>query len=142
MSLPADPGVPVSCLELAEIARGLNAHDVNEWLEKELRVGGRRTIPAGDIPEHIKQIVHRRRAFGHFGEISRVAMTVHQAKNREFEFVIALWPLKIAQDSEQQRRLLYNAVTRAKRRALVIVEDPKGGRLNGPLFSGAPSTCD
>lgn len=40
-----------------------------------------------------------------------------------------LWPLKLPPDPEQQQRLLYNAITRAKQQALVIVEDPKRNRL-------------
>ena len=132
--LPEDPDSHVSCLHLAEIAHRLGASDVREWLDRERNVSGRQMILAGEVADHIRQIVHRRRAFGRLGETRRVAMTVHQAKNREFEFVIALWPLRIVQDAEQQRRLIYNAVTRAKRRALIIVEDPKGVRLNGPPF--------
>lgn len=61
-------------------------------------------------------------------------MTVHQAKNREFDSVIVLWPYEIAGSSERLRRLLYNAVTRAKRQALVIVQNPR--RLSGPPFTG------
>ena len=39
-------------------------------------------------------------------------MTVHQAKNREFDSVIILWPYEVAGTADRQRRLLYNAVTR------------------------------
>jgi ATP-dependent exoDNAse (exonuclease V) alpha subunit len=33
------------------------------------------------------------------------------------------------------RRWLYNAITRAKRRAIVIVQDPKKNRLNASPFA-------
>ena len=59
-------------------------------------------------------------------------MTIHQAKNREFECVIVLWPYEVYGTSERQRRLLYNAITRAKQRALVIVQNP--ARLKQPPF--------
>ncbi|HBB16115.1 MAG TPA: hypothetical protein DCZ97_03615 [Syntrophus sp. (in: bacteria)] len=62
-------------------------------------------------------------------------MTVHQAKNREFDSVIVLWPLQIQGSSERHRRLLYNAVTRAKKQVIVIVQDPKKDRLGKPPFA-------
>lgn len=49
-------------------------------------------------------------------------MTVHGAKNREFENVILLWPAAVVGSDDQKRRLLYNAVTRAKVRCLVLVQ--------------------
>ena len=51
------------------------------------------------------------------------AMTIHQAKNREFDGVIVLWPIRgnVGQD-DQKRRLLYNAITRAKKWCTVIVQ--------------------
>ena len=57
-------------------------------------------------------------------------MTVHQAKNREFDSVIVLWPYEVS--ATRQRRLLYNAITRAKRQAVVIVQNPD--RINQPPF--------
>ncbi|MHB8765773.1 MAG: ATP-binding domain-containing protein, partial [Deferrisomatales bacterium] len=60
----------------------------------------------------------------------------HQAKNREFESVIVLWPLKLVGSLERKRRLLYNAVTRARGRAVVIVQDPNGKERAGALFTG------
>ena len=59
-------------------------------------------------------------------------MTVHQAKNREFHSVIVLWPYEVTGTKERQRRLLYNAITRAKYRALVVVQNPN--RLDHPPF--------
>lgn len=50
------------------------------------------------------------------------AMTIHQAKNREFDRVIVLWPYQIPATADDRRRLLYNAITRAKRSCLVLVQ--------------------
>ncbi len=63
-------------------------------------------------------------------------MTIHQAKNREFDRVLILWPVMVPGDVEKQRRLLYNAVTRAKNAATIIVQDPKptSSRLGSPPF--------
>jgi superfamily I DNA/RNA helicase len=63
-------------------------------------------------------------------------MTVHQAKNREFSRVIVLWPYEVPREMEKQRRLLYNAITRAKAHAVVIVQSPN--RLDQPPFIAAP----
>jgi superfamily I DNA/RNA helicase len=54
------------------------------------------------------------------------AMTIHQAKNREFRAVVVLWPREVGGDEESQRRRLYNAITRARDWAVVI------GRLRPP----------
>jgi superfamily I DNA/RNA helicase len=62
-------------------------------------------------------------------------MTIHQAKNREFPVVIVLWPFQVTGDALRARRCLYNAITRAKRRAIVIVQDPKNKRLKAPPFA-------
>lgn len=51
------------------------------------------------------------------------AMSIHQAKNREFDGVIVLWPFTVAGDDEHKRRLLYNAITRAKKWCLVLVQN-------------------
>ena len=53
------------------------------------------------------------------------AMTIHQAKNREFDHVIVLWPFTIGGDADQRRRLLYNAVTRARHSCLIILQSAK-----------------
>ncbi len=52
-------------------------------------------------------------------------MTVHQAKNREFDGVIVIWPHTVGGDAEHKLRLLYSAITRAKRRCLVLVQGKK-----------------
>uniref|UniRef100_UPI0035A06C98 ATP-binding domain-containing protein n=1 Tax=Achromobacter insuavis TaxID=1287735 RepID=UPI0035A06C98 len=48
-------------------------------------------------------------------------MTVHGAKNREFDNVIVLWPAAVVGSDDQKRRL-HNAVTRAKERCVVLVQ--------------------
>jgi DNA helicase IV len=49
-------------------------------------------------------------------------VSVALAKNREFDGVVVLWPYAVGGDAEQKRRLLYNAVTRAKRWCLVLLQ--------------------
>jgi UvrD-like helicase C-terminal domain/AAA domain len=137
LGLPKIRHEHVECLRLAEKAQRARAYDVRDWLDRQRNVAGRQTVSIGEVIDQIGQIVRWRRAFGRIGDQRRIVLTVHQAKNREFESVIALWPLRIKQEQEQQRRLLYNAITRAKRQALVIVEDPIGNRLYNPPFTRA-----
>jgi len=69
-------------------------------------------------------------------------MTINQAKNREFEGVIILWPFAVGGDLESQRRRLYNALTRAQKWAIVIVQDApnKTSRLAASPFSKPPKS--
>lgn len=48
-------------------------------------------------------------------------MTIPRAKNREFRHVLVLWPFSVTGTPEHQRRLLYDAVTRAKELCSVVV---------------------
>lgn len=49
-------------------------------------------------------------------------MTVQQAESRECEGVVVIWPYQVGGDAKHKRRLLYNAITRAKRWSNVIVQ--------------------
>src|SRR5258708_7880605 len=44
----------------------------------------------------------------------------HGAKNREFENVFVVWPYGVTGSEEKKRRLLYNAITRAKNNCIVL----------------------
>ena len=55
----------------------------------------------------------------------RLALTVHGAKNREFDYVIVLWPYRIPSERTYRRKLLYNAITRARKDAVIIVQGGK-----------------
>ncbi|MGJ0392698.1 MAG: ATP-binding domain-containing protein [Methylocystis sp.] len=60
-------------------------------------------------------------------------MTIHQAKNREFDHVVVFWTYQVSGDEEQQRRLLYNAITRARKSCLIILQDPSIRRVKSGL---------
>ncbi|MGD0885516.1 MAG: ATP-dependent helicase [Thermodesulfovibrionales bacterium] len=84
------------------------------------RLRGIHNIPHDVVARHVDTVVHERRAYcGHSPK--RIVTTVHGAKNREFDNVIILWTFKLPPDREQQRRLLYNAVTRAKQNCMLLV---------------------
>jgi superfamily I DNA/RNA helicase len=62
-------------------------------------------------------------------------MTIHQAKNRDFDSVVVIWPLEIPAGSDRRRRLLYNAITRAREQAVVVVQDPFDEVIAKPPFA-------
>jgi hypothetical protein len=136
IGLPDSPTTDICCADLAAHADKQGIHDLRDWVRRQLFVRGLSTVTVSDVVKQVGEIVRRRRAFGPNRAWRRQAMTIYQAKNREFESVIVLWPLKIAGDLELKRRLLYNAVTRARGRAVVIVQDPKGTVIAGKLFVG------
>ena len=132
LGLPDDPD--------AEICRnGLSFSDVRgpqqglrNWIEREARVAGRTTFTAGEIRSEARRIHQRSRAYRRVRGRGVRAMTIHQAKNREFHSVIVLWPYQVVRPIQRQRRLLYNAITRAKYGVLVVVQNPS--RLDQPPF--------
>jgi hypothetical protein len=111
------------------------ATQLNRWVEHQRRILGRTEFGATEVRAQVKRAVQHVRSFGSTPQGGRSAMTIHRAKNREFPVVIVLWPFRVVGDVVLARRWLYNAITRAKRRAIVIVEDPKKKRLSGPPFA-------
>lgn len=103
-----------------------------EWVARQKRVLGAEEITADQVRRQIDRALAMRRRHGAAERREFVAMTVQQAKNREFENVVVIWPYTIRSDNEQRRRLLYNAITRAKRSCLVLVQAQ--GLLNAPPF--------
>jgi superfamily I DNA/RNA helicase len=119
--------------------RGASA--LEEYLEKRRRLVGQLSFSLGDLRTESSRVLQRLRSRSSRNFRGTAAMTIHQAKNREFQNVIILWPVEVAGKPESLRRLLYNGVTRAKSRVLVIVHSPpdkKGqvkDRLASPPFS-------
>jgi hypothetical protein len=65
---------------------------------------------------------------------SRIFLTVHGAKNREFDDVFILWSkYTLPKEELYQRKLLYNAITRAKRKVLIIAEGQPDRATENPL---------
>lgn len=98
------------------------------------RLRGIQDIPHGVVAHHIDTVVHERRAYcGHSPK--RIVTTVHGAKNREFDNVIILWPYTVPSDSEQKRRLLYNAITRSRQNCMLLVRGNLQRIQNDPVLS-------
>jgi superfamily I DNA/RNA helicase len=82
----------------------------------------------------LQSFSNQRRLAGNDGPGIRL-LTVHGAKNREFDLVLVLWPAAIGGDEIQKRRLLYNAITRAKGQCLVLVQSARSIAL--PPFTSS-----
>lgn len=95
------------------------------WVENQVHAVGRVDFAREEIETVIARQVMLRRQHGGNAAHLFTALTVQQAKNREFEGVVVLWPFRVGGDAEHKRRLLYNAVTRAKRWCHVIVQSPR-----------------
>ncbi|KGU94531.1 hypothetical protein X888_2992 [Burkholderia pseudomallei MSHR4377] len=96
--------------------------DLSDWMDTQRRTRSKTIFSKREIEKAIEQgFAQRRRARKGEGSGWK-GMTVHGAKNREFDNVIVLWPAAIGGSDDQKRRLLYNAVTRAKERCLVLVQ--------------------
>jgi len=91
-------------------------------------------IPEHLVARHADKAVHERRAYSAYSPRT-VVTTVHGAKNREFDNVFVLWPYRIISDQDQQRRLLYNAVTRGRNNCMILVRGNVSRANNDPVLS-------
>lgn len=75
-------------------------------------------LPAnvGDFPAFLAEKAHKSDDVLHGISV----MSIHQAKNRQFDQVVLLWPPSAGGSNEQKARLLYNGVTRAVRHCNVF----------------------
>lgn len=132
LGLPGDSKAEVYAAELSLSGAGGPVQGLRDWFDRQKRIAGRATFRAEEIRLEARRNHQRSRAHRRVREGGVRAMTIHQAKNREFHSVIVLWPYQVAGSAERQRRLLYNAITRGRSRALVVVQNPS--RLQQPPF--------
>lgn len=108
---------------------------VRARMERSIRLSGERSFASERVNEMIEDAVRDVSRFGGHSGPRRVTMSVHRAKNREFANVIVLWPpYQVGGNDDHQRRLLYNAITRAKLRCTVIAVG-KGRVATAPFAS-------
>lgn len=107
---------------LAAAGDARTAKDVAECLEIQRRTRGKVEFSKDEVVRLVEQSFSQRRQSRRSEVSGWKAMTVHGAKNREFDNVIVLWPAAVGGSDDQKRRLLYNAVTRAKERCIVLVQ--------------------
>lgn len=124
LELPDDPSAEVCAPDISQSGAGGPIQGLRGWLDQQQRVAGKTRFTAEEVRLQARRIHQRSRAYRRVRDGGVRAMTIHQAKNREFDSVIVLWPYEVAGSAERQSRLLYNAVTRAIRQALVVVQNP------------------
>lgn len=107
---------------------------LQNWLRRRKRIGIEQ-LNKSVLLEKVLSLYRNCRVYKRYKENNKQVLTIHQAKNREFDNVVILWTFGIAQgvSDEYKRKLLYNAITRAKHSCTVILiqED----RLSKPPFS-------
>lgn len=132
-----DLGNPCAADEaLAALARHRHKpviRTLSDWVKRQRSTQGVEEFTEGDFRRQIYQALSARRRYGQRADAELSAMTIQQAKNREFDHVIVLWPYNVPNDNEQKRRLLYNAITRAKRSCIVLVQSKD--MLTAPPFA-------
>ncbi|MBO9682332.1 MAG: ATP-dependent helicase [Flavisolibacter sp.] len=91
--------------------------------KKLLFLRGEQEIEKSEFESLVRKECHLVSVYGVANEKNkRMAMTIHAAKNREYDEVIVLWPYEITPNQLQRRKLLYNAITRAKQNVFIIVQ--------------------
>jgi hypothetical protein len=120
-------------LSSLEVTQGDSVKDLIGWLKHRHRVTGQQIFSTSELRNAVDALRSRQRKYSGTSFWPTAAMTVHHAKNREFDGVVVLWPYTVAGDAEDKRRLLYNAVTRARRWCMVLVQNEK--LLAAPPFS-------
>jgi len=107
---------------LSALPRCQSVRQTQTWLRHQERALGRTQFSRAEVEANMARQVglrrHRIAIDGH----SLLAMTIQQAKNREFDGVVVIWPYQVGGDAEHKRRLLYNAITRAQRWCTVLVQ--------------------
>ncbi|EDM33296.1 hypothetical protein RTM1035_14967 [Roseovarius sp. TM1035] len=108
---------------------------VDQRVRRLHRVTGQSEFERAQLVSFISDAVRTNTRLGFKKSAKVKAMSIHGAKNREFDRVIVLWPQSATGSDEHKRRLLYNAMTRAKSHCTIIVLG--NGRLESAPF--APS---
>lgn len=104
--LPGGPAWLPMVATSVEMAR--RAHGIRIWNHTELLA-----LCARKANAH--------RAYGYSSQSGIRVMTIQAAKNRQFRDVVVLWGPGVPGSVDHQRRLLYNAISRAEHNCTVIV---------------------
>jgi hypothetical protein len=123
-----------------ECTLGTDASEAVARAESFSRLRGLPEVDEGLLQYFVGRVVHAKRAYARTSA-RMIFTTIHGAKNREFDHVFVVWGYKLQNSFEQQRRLLYNAVTRAKmgcvildtRTLDVVKKDPLMRLLGDPM---------
>lgn len=107
---------------LDRLPRSGAIRETRVWVQHQARAAGKTTFGRAEIETVIaRQVAVQRQRYG-ADKYDLTAMTVQQAKNRDFDGVVVLWPFQVGGDAEHKRRLLYNAITRARRWCAIFLQ--------------------
>jgi superfamily I DNA/RNA helicase len=101
-------------------------------MERVVHVTGRQVWTRREIADLIERKARLHSAYGFQRRRGIPIMTIHGAKNRQFDHVVVLWPPGVVGEPDDLRRLLYNAVTRAELRCTIFVQSKDS--LSAPPF--------
>lgn len=120
--LAADGAMPLRAASqaIAEV-KSRHSGDICARLERMRNVRGAAEITRDALRTAIGDVIRNAVRFRPRESGGLRVMTIQRAKNWEFAHVLVLWPHSVMGTPEHQRRLLYNAVTRAKERCSVVV---------------------
>ena len=104
---------------------GPRAFSIHAQIVRFGKLTGRKEIDADLVCQFAQASLHADRSYSKMTDRFEVT-TVHGAKNREFEHVFIFWGYRLP-PPETRRKMLYNAVTRAKRKCVLLVlqADPR-----------------
>lgn len=94
---------------------------VQNAIVKAVQAQGRASWNVAELTELVERKAALHRAYGYQRAHGIPVMSIHQAKNRQFDHVVMLWPPGVGGSDEQKARLLYNGITRAIRHCDVFV---------------------
>lgn len=133
-ALPAGEDLAVDvAIEAAHDLDSPERHDICRRLQRLRNIRGEDKLTRERLGEVIRDVLRSSARLGPRNVNGHRIMTISRAKNREFPQVLVLWPQSVAGDIDHQRRLLYNAITRAKSRCVVVVFGK--GRTSKPPFA-------
>ncbi|SDX33075.1 UvrD-like helicase C-terminal domain-containing protein [Litoreibacter albidus] len=133
IGFPASASYDEVCALLEEHSAQPMVKTVDRRIRRLHRVTGQSEFEKAQLVSFISDAVRTNTRLGFKKSAKIKAMSIHGAKNREFDRVIVLWPQSATGSDEHKRRLLYNAMTRAKSHCTIIVLG--NGRLDSAPFA-------
>lgn len=133
LEIPASASYDEVCALLDNHLEMPAVKSVDRRVRRLHRITGQSEFEKDQLVSFVSDAVRTNTRLGFKKSAKVKAMSIHGAKNREFDRVIVLWPQSVTGSDEHKRRLLYNAMTRAKSHCTIIVLGT--GRLNSAPFA-------
>jgi hypothetical protein len=93
--------------------------------------------PPAKFLENVVTTYVQSRKYVNARSVKYEATTIHGAKNREFDHVYVIWDARLVArfSDDEKRRLLYNAITRAKQSCKIVAIGAERNILTSPVLS-------